>query len=591
MLFVRLPLISSLVLALAACGAAPRAPETPQPPPFPPSDLSRLDAEDGAAVVINAEGRVLDAQSGTLQLLGSRHWARVRADGTTIYDAVGRAQARYPRLAFDPPLALRSGARWGATVYPVRSGQGSAVLNADGKLVVPFQQEAGWWERTAHADRVLFITPTHETLFDADGNALLRWDLAQQQRVSGPFAGTGELLLCPVGAGACHLHGADGKPRLTFEVDQLAALQGGQYLGRRGSAWFRFDAEGRVSAPELFQEDGALRPRQADTPAPRWPLWVTRFPVDASTLEPRRGEAMPGFLHQDGRFVPVPGGKDAERICPQVWLVTQQQGGQRSRVRMDGHSSTGTPMTDDFWGMVTFSPDWRVARRSNPRQQALLDCAGRTLVDDPQIIRFKEHGEGLAALLKGEYAARVWYSRDLQRSEVPRGYGIEDANARGTVLKLETAGGQAHLFDVASGKLVSTTLPANAELLEGGARYRQGELWGFQSATAAPLAPVYQEMLPWQQRLVTLQVLPGQEQVVLRRASGEPLTEWQGQGLLVQTEGELLRVGLNTLVGRQQQWVTADGAVRATLVSCPGGRVVVGSSGEPVQDGAGCPAP
>lgn len=533
-------------------------------------------------VAADSQGRILQPRAARLRRLAPDRWLAVDFEAQTSrwFDDAGKL------LHEGPYVEIRSGEFRRHPADPDRSALfsawsklGTALLRADGSVFLDWQGGSGEWSATDHPQRYRWrLRRGGERIFAADGTLRLAVpdDLSL---VAGPFARQALYLLCDFEQ-ACELRDEAGEVRWRAQVTDLAELQDGRWLGRRGNVWFVMDAQGQLSGDRIYVGGW---PATNDR-SPPWPFWTTQYRLSADGSEVRPDSAANGFLHDDGSFDAVPQAVDAHPLCPGTWRLR----GAASEPRYwlsDGRGQRIAEHSDRGWHTLEHLPGRYLAYTADERS-AVVDCQGRRLFDAPDVQRLTPLGPGFAATLAGESQPRLWLDAELRRQLLPADSAIQAAGPDGRLL-LVARGEVMRLYDGVRGAFVGEPFThAKAPLAQGLVFNRDG-WYGFMDVEGRErLAPQYVEITLWGEDRLWSRRYVGQGSVLgLHRLDGsligswsdalaKPLQTWQGAQdtqAVAQVYGKTYRTAQGAYF--PQQWVDRNGRVLMTALQCPGADV------------------
>ncbi|HLD65938.1 MAG TPA: hypothetical protein VJA19_07835, partial [Pseudomonas sp.] len=438
-------------------------------------------------------------------------------------------------------------------------------------------------------------------------------------RVSGPFPSRALYLICEAEREKpCSLRDEAGATLFEAYIDELRELDDGRWLARREGLWRVLDAQGQAVGDSVYS-DGLgyyqrLRPLVSATRVPVWPIWMSAYRVADSGKRLLPDSEVKGFLHSDGSFHPVPQATHEYRLCPDTWRVNDAAE-EPSYWLVDARGQRLGPMPDDGWQPVEAHPGWFIAHKEG-RQEALVDCRGARLFEDPQVRELKPMGIGFAGTLADETGPRVWIDAQLRKHLLPEGSRIQLADADGDLLLVQTEQGM-RLYNLAQAGFVGAPFEHAEGISARGVIFNRAGYHGLMDGQGRELlAPKYYEVILWgADRIWSRRYLAdGIEGSVasLHDATGRVLGSWQDAGVeLVPTwRGDTDTQAVTHLIGNTyqteqgayfpQQWVDRNGGVLLTALTCPGedlgsvlasGSGLLESQGEPRHHGGQCVMP
>lgn len=557
--------------------------------------LLRLDAAPAATFVTDASGfntqLIADSQGHLLhqgspaRRVAADRWLTVDFDAQTSlwFDDGGRV------LNEGPYVEIRSDNFERHPQDPARdllliawSKQGMALLNADGSPFIDWQPGFGEWAITGHPQRYSWQPRDGgERVFDAQGK--LRLELKESElRAAGPFATQALYLICRYDSEQpCELRDEDGRVRWAAQVDDLLELQGGRWLARSGNAWFLLDGQGKPVDEYVFAA-GQYFPRSRSHASAReieWPRWMTRYQLAADGNEVLEDSAVHGFLQPDGQFDPVPEASHAHLLCPGTWRLS---GSKSASWLADEHGKRFADHPDRAWHALEQHPQRHMAYTADERD-AIVDCRGARLFDDPAVVDLEPMGNGFAGQLAGEQDRRLWLDGELRRQLLPAGNSIRAANADGSLLLVAQGEGM-RLYNAARADFVGGSFDHAEQPLAHGLVFNRDGYYGLMDAEGVErLEARHTAITPWgEDRLWSQRYLDEGSELGLHRldgrliarwadASANPLETWQGAvdiRAVAQLNGKTYHTGQGAYF--PQQWVDRDGRTLMTAVQCPG---------------------
>lgn len=570
------------------------------------------------ALVADSHGRVVHHGAAQPQRLAADRWVAIdrQARASVWFDDSGHELRRGPYVEIrseeftrhpdDPdPGAL----------FNTWSQQGMALLRADGSAFVDWQPGYGKWAATGHPRRYSWQPREGgERIFDARGE--LRMELDEMHfRAAGPFSAQALYLLCGYDAEQpCELRDEAGSVRWRALIDDLIELQDGRWLARRFNAWFVLDEQGQRVGDKVYAA-GQYLPRSRSPASARtleWPRWMTRYQLAAAGAEVLESTAVRGFLQHDGQFDPVPGASHAHQLCPGTWRLSGP--GRDSHYWLsDSRGQRFAEHLDRGWNDLENHPGRYLANTTDQRD-AIVDCRGTRLFDDPEVADLEPMGPGFAAQLKGEQQARLWLNADLQRQLLPAGSNIRGASPDGRLL-LVAEDDRMRLYNTGRERFVGEPFEYAEAPWDQGLAFNRSGYYGFMDGDGEErLAPRHTEIKLWgEDRLWSRHDLDQGSELGLYRLDGSliarwsdalatPVSTWQGERdtqAVAQVYGKTYRTEQGAYF--PQQWVDRDGRTLMTSVQCPGadaksvlangpGRLEP-ASGQVLEEGGHCQMP
>lgn len=544
-------------------------------------------------IIADSRGRVLHQGDARPRRLAADRWLAVDFDAqrSSWFDEQGRVLREGPYVEIrSDGFARHPDDPDQQPLFNAWSRQGMALLRADGSAFIDWQPGSGEWSATGHPQRYSW-RPSEggERIFDAQGTLRLSLD-DEQMRAAGPFASRALYLVCDYSERPCELRDEAGKVLWRAQLDDLLEMRGGQWLGRSGNAWFRLDEDGRRLDDRLYAGGQYLPGRRtptSDTLA-RWPRWMTQYHMNADASLVLEESAVSGFLQEDGQFDPVPRATRAYEVCPGTWRVNGPERAPRYWL-VDGRGRQIAEHIDRGWHALEKDATRYMAYTEDERD-ALVDCRGTRLFDDPQVVDLEPMGPGFAGQLAGEPQRRLWLDAELRRQLLPEGSAIQSAGPDGKLLVI-AQDGALRLYNSERAAFVGAPFDhADAPWAEG-LVFNRGGYYGFMDAQGEELlAPRHTEIKRWgDDRLWSRRYLAERDargllstELGLHRLDGSllarwadalatPLQTWQGEQD-TQAVAQLNGKTYHTAQGAYfpQQWVDRDGRTLMIALQCPG---------------------
>ena len=535
-------------------------------------------------LIADSQGRVLHLGSPVRRLAADR-WMAVDFDAQSSlwFDDSGRVlhEGPYVEIRSDEFARHPQDPEQGP-LFTTWSKRGMALLNADGSPFIDWQPGYGDWSITQHPQRYSWQPRDGgERIFDERGTLRLALD-EYDLRAAGPFATQALYLICRYDSEQpCEGRDEDGRVRWAAQVDDLLELQGGRWLARNGNAWFLLDGQGKQVDEHVFAA-GQYFPRSRSHASAReveWPRWMTRYRLGADGNDVVEDSAVRGFLQQDGQFDPVPEATHAHQLCPGTWRLS---GSAPGSWLADEHGKRFADHPDRGWNALAQHPQRHMAYTADERD-AIVDCRGTRLFDDPAVVDLEPMGNGFAGQLAGEQDRRLWLDAELQRQLLPEGNSIRAANAEGSLL-LVVQGAGMRLYNTQRAAFVGKPFTHAEEPLAHGLVFNRDGYYGLMDAEGVErLEARHTGITPWgDDRLWSQRYLDEGSELGLHRLDGSliarwadafanPLRTWQG-AVDTQAVAQLNGKTYHTEQGAYfpQQWVDRDGRTLMTAVQCPG---------------------
>ncbi|MES2821107.1 MAG: hypothetical protein V4812_19195 [Pseudomonadota bacterium] len=576
-----------------------------------------------ATGVADSQGRVLHLEAAQPRRLAPDRWVAIdlEDDSSVWFDDSGRVLARLSYAEIDSqPFQRNPDDPDQSPLWKIWSNDRVSLVTADGSLPLPWQDGHGDWQATAHPGRIVWAPRSGgEVVFDWRGRERLRLTDEGPRRVSGPFPNRALYLLCDdARATPCALRDEDGATLFEAPIDELRELDNGRWLARQGEAWRQLDARGQPVGDRLYtdsQHSPRFRTPETDSQALAWPIWITAYGLAEDGISALPLTEAQGFMRRDGSFHPVAGAQGAYELCPGTWRVNDAAEEPRYWLVDDQGQPLG-PMLDDGWQPVEGHPDRLIAYKEG-RQEALVDCRGKRLFEDPRVRELDVMGAGFAGILADEQAPRVWIDAQLRQHLLPEGSRIQQADPDGGLLLVQQEQGM-RLYNLAQEAFVGEVFDHAQDLTSRGVIFNREGYYGLMDGQGRELlAPEYYEVLLWgDDRIWSRRYLAdGVEGSVsrLHDGTGRVLGRWEDMSieLLPTWLGDADTRAVSHLVGKTflteqgayfpQQWVDRDGVVLMTALTCPGedlasvladGPALLESQGqEPRRHGGRCEMP
>lgn len=568
-------------------------------------------------LVADSQGRVLHQGSPAMRLAADR-WIVIdfEAQTSTWFDDSGRVlhQGPYVEIRSDD-FSRHPDDPDQSPIFNTWSRQGMALLHGDGTPMVDWQPGYGDWALTGHPQRYSWRPRDGgERIFDSQGR--LRMELDEDQlRAAGPFATQALYLICQYDREElCALRDEEGKVRWKAQIDDLLELQGGQWLGRSMNTWFLLDEQGRQVGKHVYAA-GQYFPRsrsQASARAVEWPRWMTRYELSASGKRVLEESAVNGFMQHDGQFFPVPEVSHAHQLCPGTWRLNGP-GPKPQYWLADARGQRFADHPDRSWNALERHPQRYLAYTADERD-AIVDCRGTRLFDDPAVVDLEPMGVGFAAQLAGEQGWRLWLDAELQRQLLPEGSSIRAANTDGSLLLVARGEGM-RLYNTQRADFVGASFTHAEEPLAHGLVFNRDGYYGLMDAEGVErLEARHTEIKPWgDDRLWSRRYLDEGSELGLHRLDGSliarwadalatPLHTWQGEQdtqAVAHVYGKTYRTEQGAYF--PQQWVDRNGRTLMTAVQCPGDDVksvlangaarLESGDGKVLEEGGSCKMP
>ncbi|WP_240651080.1 hypothetical protein [Stenotrophomonas indicatrix] len=574
-----------LCCALTACGVAMAAPGAFAP------QLSGFDGDP----LLGADGRLRVAPDGAgIIPLGPDRWYRSdwyrqadngQAPRSQWFDDEGRLLHAFPgRIRYDERLE-GSDALWRVEIS---DGQGTylgtGLADAQGKVHFPPMREAGGW-RVIAPDRMAWQgRDGGARIFSLDGREVLHID-AQEIWVGGPFADRTAYVICgDYEMAPCRVQDEKGAVLLSGDFDEARPAGDDGWWLRQLDTWARVDAAGTRVGRALYQ-GRALWPRyrssiRFDSAADR-PLEVHRHANGLDSDAPERG-----WLLDDGRFVALPTSATGMIVdyCPGRWLL---RGEEANELIVDAQGKVvGQARSLGFNDHPAFP--WRLRNAHGGAGAAILDCDGRVLFEQANVLDFRATDAGVLGTLAGEQSPRLWIGADLRPHLMPMGLHLQERYIAPPLLVLEDAEGNAHLYNMQQQKVVAASFGSVEELTGAHLIFLRDGSYGMMLADGREvLPPIYAQILPmtseriWTRQYVgrdgdwknEVTLFDGNQRVLARRRF-----ESGGMGKVPAREGGDgvpgvldLSLGSMTLDGMSyglRQWRGRNGEVLASAIHC-----------------------
>jgi hypothetical protein len=545
-----------------------------------------------ASGVADDRGRVLHLEAGQLRRLAPDRWVAIDFEGKSSiwFDNSGRVLARLGYVEIESePFQRNPDDPDQSPLWKIWSNDRVSLIAADGELALPWQEGNGEWQATAHPGRILWVPRSGgEIFFDWSGRERLHLADEGPQRVSGPFPNRALYLLCDaVGKEPCRLRDEAGVTLFEAYIDDLRELDDGRWLARQGGVWRQFDAQGQPVGDSIYT-DSRYSPRfrsaKTDSQALAWPIWITAYRLAEDGMTALPDTKAQGFMRRDGSFHPVARANKAYELCPGTWLVNDAAEEPTYWLVDDRGQGLG-PMPDDGWQPVEGHPGRLIAHKEG-RQEALVDCQGTRLFDDPQVRELESMGAGFAGTLADENGPRAWIDAQLRKHLLPEGSRIQQADADGGLLLVQTEQGM-RLYSLAQDGFVGEPFDHADGLSSHGVIFNRGGYYGLMDGRGRELlAAEYYEVTLWgDDRIWSRRYLgDGIEGSVtsLHDGTGRVLGTWQDASVeLVPTlRGDTDTQAVTHLIGKTylteqgayfpQQWLDRNGRVLMTALTCPG---------------------
>lgn len=546
-----------------------------------------------AAGVADSQGRVLHLDASRPRRLAPERWVAIDFEGQSSvwFDGSGRSLARlgYAEIESEP-FQRNPDDPDQRPLWKIWSDNRVSLVDADGRLPLPWQDGHGEWLATVHPGRILWRPRRGgEVIFDWDGRERLRLADEGPVRVSGPFPSRALYLICEAEREKpCSLRDEAGATLFEAYIDELRELDDGRWLARWDGLWRVLDAQGQAVGDSVYS-DGLgyyqrLRSSVTATRVRDWPVWMSAYRVADGGKRLLPDSEVKGFLHSDGSFLPVAQAHDAYELCPGTWRINDDAE-EPNYWLVDDQGQRLGPMPDDGWQPVAAHPGWHIANKAG-RQEALVDCRGARLFEDAQVRELEPMGTGFAGTLADETEPRVWIDAQLRKHLLPEGSRIQLADADGDLLLVQTEQGM-RLYNLARAGFVGEAFDHAEGLSAPGVIFNRGGYYGLMSAQGRELlAPEYYEVILWgADRIWSRRYLAdGIEGSVasLHDGSGRVLGSWQDASVeLVPTwRGDTDTQAVTHLIGKTyqteqgayfpQQWVDRNGGLLLTALTCPG---------------------
>ncbi|WP_312315833.1 hypothetical protein [Stenotrophomonas sp.] len=607
---------SHALTLLLAIALQPLAAEAAEPVAF----VLQADGFD-TALVADSHGRLIQDWPGRPQRLAPGRWLAVDFESkrSVWFNDAGEVSRKGPYVEIrSGPFQRHVDDPDQSPLFSAWSHDGTALLRADGTAFIDWQPGSGEWTRTAHPQRYSWRSRgAGERIFDQDGRVRMAL-LEDERRAAGPFAGRPQYLICEMpGPGACALRDEAGGIATLENTHDLRPLENGGWLIRQGNAWRVADAKAQAAdEPTRVLVDQRYFPmvsQWAGEDAPAWPRWMTEYRLHRTPdgqLEVQVDSATPGLVQADGRFVPVPGARSAEEVCPGVWRFGMGEGDQLGGPEGRLQGAVG----DYAWQSVESRPALKISIAENGRR-TLIDCQGRPAATHPPLQQLIVEGVGFIGTLVDEERPRLWLDAALDVHMVPKGTYIDTVNADGTLLTARDAEGNLRLYNVAQSRFVGDAFMAMQTVFEAGVVFLRDGYYGFMDRDGLErLPPVYSEITPWgSDRLWSARYADerglGNRDVALHRMDGSVMGRWldatvssspqlrdlPDQGPVTQLLFSTVETATGSYFG--QQWVDREGRTLFLAMNCRNqagastGAVIEIQVGSPRSTGARCAIP
>ncbi|WP_367784726.1 MULTISPECIES: hypothetical protein [unclassified Stenotrophomonas] len=573
-----------LCCALSACGVAMAGPGAfaPQPSGFEGDPL------------LGADGRLRVAPDGSNIIpLGPDRWYR-----SDWYRQTGNGKAQRSQWFDDEGRLLHAstgGIRYGDRLegsdvlwkVELRDAQGhylgTGLADVQGKVHFPPMREAGDWMVIA-SDRMAWQgRDGGARIFSLDGREVLHID-AQEIWVGGSFADRKVYVICgDYEMAPCRVQDEKGAVLLSAIFDEARPADDDGWWLRQLDTWARVDAAGTRVDRALYQ--GVARwPRyrssvRFDRAADR-PLEMNRHANGLESDAPERG-----WLLQDGRFVALPASATGSMMdyCPGRWLL-RAEGEVDSIIDAQGTvvaqaRSLGSNDHPQF--------PWRLRNAYAGVGAAILDCDGRVLFEQADVVDYRATDAGVLGTLAGERSPRLWIGGDLRPHLMPAGLHLQEDYIAPPLLVLGDDEGNAHLYNMQQGKVVATSFGSVEELTAAHLIFLRDGSYGMMLADGREvLPPIHAQILPmsaervWTRQHVgrdgdwksEITLFDGNQRALVRRRF-----ESGAMGRVPVREGGdrvpgILALSLDIAVDDTnygvRQWLGADGQVLASAIHC-----------------------